>query len=106
MSSRLITVVAYDNLPEAEWAQSRLAQADIPSSLTNGYLVSWFWQFREAVGGIKLQVPERDVEKAVDLLYWDVVDDAATTTCPACGETLDSGWEVCWRCGKDFSGTG
>lgn len=104
MPSRLLTIVSYDNLPEAEWAQSRLAQAEIQSSLTNGNLVSCCWQYLVAVGGIKLQVPESDVETAVDLLYWDVVADADNTACPACGEILDSGWEVCWRCGKDFSG--
>ncbi len=94
-----VRIASFDNLPVAQFAQQRLADEGIPSFLDNATVVSWFWPIRDAVGGLKLLVEHSDVELAREALTFVNDGSADVTRCPTCGEPLEPGWQVCWKCG-------
>lgn len=68
MLGRLITLETYDNAMQATLAKNYLEAAGIRCSLADEYSVSNLWHLSNAIGGIKLQVAEEDLERASDLL--------------------------------------
>ena len=86
--SGLATLRVFYDLPQAQVARSILCANGIPAFLPDGYLAANNWGFIVALGGIRLVVPERNVERANALLdapsprgeAGDPVD-----ACPACG---------------------
>ncbi len=52
--------------------------------------------------GVKLYVPDEELEKAKDILATSTV---ATTTgtwvCSGCSEEIDGRYDACWKCGRD-----
>lgn len=65
---RLVTVASYFLPAEAAVARMALQREGIAAFLEGDNLVSMQWLLANAVGGIKLQVPEADVERALDVL--------------------------------------
>lgn len=65
---RLITVRSYDNSIAAHLARSFLEAAGIRSYLMDEQIMSVHPGLNVAVGGVKLQVAEEDVEEAGRLL--------------------------------------
>lgn len=70
----LVTVAAYDDLSFAYMAKARLESEGIPCFLANEHLVGVQWLYSNAVGGIKVQVPEAVAEEALALLTGDLDD--------------------------------
>jgi hypothetical protein len=68
MLGRLVTLETYMNAMQATLAKNYLESAGIRCVLSDEFVVSNFWQLSNAVGGIKLQVAEEDIERASDLL--------------------------------------
>lgn len=104
---RLVRVASYLNSAEAELARARLAMDDIPAWLENATLVLWVWYYSDAVGGVKVFVPEPEAERAWTILHPPRESDGEDRphgTCPACEAQLDSAWTVCWRCGCTAEG--
>ncbi len=67
MSDKLITIATYDTVAEAGLVRSRLEAEGIPAFLGDEESMGLnFIGF--AIGGVKLQVPERDAERARILL--------------------------------------
>ena len=83
----------YRDLPEALVAKSVLESADIDCILVDDNLVRLDWFYSNLVGGIKLLVPETDLEIAAGLLdertpeKFDVegVGEYEQPLCPRCG---------------------
>ena len=74
------------NKPEdAYLAASVLENGGIKTNLKDVEMVSNYWLVAEAVGGIKLEVPEDDAEKACELLQIPGQPDLETLLpCPFC----------------------
>lgn len=121
MPGRLVTVATFDYLSQAEVYRLILEQNDIPCVLTDSNLISRINIFySNAIGGIKVQVDEADVDAAVELLQAAEAnryrsahrDELAASaeplsfSCESCGQDLtfsavDAGSvQTCPRCGE------
>ncbi|MBW4612389.1 MAG: DUF2007 domain-containing protein [Desmonostoc vinosum HA7617-LM4] len=77
MVDKFVTLATYTNSIEANLAKQHLETAGIRAFLANESTVDVAWHLTIAVGWIKLQVPESDVDLAISLLTTDV--EAETT---------------------------
>jgi hypothetical protein len=68
MADRLVTIASFRDLPQALLAKGALDSTGIPCFLANENIVRLDWLLASAVGGIRLQVPEGDAEKALEVL--------------------------------------
>ncbi len=66
--SNYVTVATYYSPTEAESAKMSLAHEGIEATLLNMGVVSMDWLLMNAVGGIQLQVAEKDVGQASEIL--------------------------------------
>jgi hypothetical protein len=97
--AQLSLIDSFANRELAEFAQSRLKDEGIESSLENATLLGWYWQFGVAVGGVKLFVNPEDVARAHEALTGsDDEPSQPTELCPQCHEALLPSWDTCWRC--------
>lgn len=64
----LVTLATFDSAPEAHIVKGLLESAGIPSFIHNEYLVGVQWLYSTAVGGVQVQVLEKDLETALYLL--------------------------------------
>ena len=82
-----MTVKTYGGLPEAEVAPSVLEQNGILAHLPDRNVASVAWYLTRAVGGIRLQVPESELESARLLLGErdDALEEGGVDVCPECG---------------------
>jgi hypothetical protein len=111
MSNTLVTVAQYRSQVSADVARLALVHAGIDAFVhdTNVSTINVLW--RNAVGWVKLQVPEdrlleaRALLEATPGLLWQehpegekISDDA----CLACGQLIPSGEDRCPACGWSF----
>ena len=68
MSDRLATVATFGCPVEANLARNRLEAAGIKAFLADEETVGMVWHLTNALGGIKLQVGDRDAEEALAIL--------------------------------------
>ncbi len=68
MLGRFITVETYQNAMQAHLAKNHLEAAGIRCVLADEHSVSNLWHLSIAIGGIKLQVAESDLERAEEVL--------------------------------------
>lgn len=101
---RLVTVRRYRDLTEAFVGRSLLESAGIPAWIADEHLVRMNWFLSNMVGGMRLQVDERDEAAAREILEAEVPrtipygpeETYAQPTCPTCGSaevTLGDGTE-------------
>jgi len=101
---RLVTVRRYRDLAEAYVGRSLLESAGIPAWIADENLVRMDWFYSNLVGGMRLQVDERDEkaareileEKAPETIMYGEEEVYVQPTCPKCGSaeiTLGSGTE-------------
>lgn len=89
----LITIARYSLPYEAHIAKSRLDAEGIPAYLADEHTINMQWLWSDALGGVRLQVPEPHVESALMILAedreQDLIESQAvdTTACPHCGST-------------------
>lgn len=115
MSDSFVTVATFTTLPEAEAAKLHLESEGIPARVTDAEIVNMDWLLGNAVGYIKLQVPESNAAAAAAMLEtiaaerrrrreanegdsWDAADD---DLCLACGAAMN-GAATCPQCGWSF----
>ena len=67
----MITVATFDNQADAHIAKGRLEAEGLSPVLGDNHLVQTDWLYSAALGGIKLQVPEAEAERARVLLTQD-----------------------------------
>ena len=72
MNDRLVTVASFENVFRAEYAKSLLQDEGIQATVVNGEFVTMAWHLSNAIGGIKVQVWEADVERAAEILERDL----------------------------------
>jgi predicted RNA-binding Zn-ribbon protein involved in translation (DUF1610 family) len=100
----LVTVRRYRDLAEAFVGRSLLESAGIPAWIADEHLVRMNWFLSNSVGGMRLQVDERDEAAALEILEMEVPatieygreEPYVQPTCPKCGSaeiTLGNGTE-------------
>jgi len=89
----LVTVAKYRDLSEAIVARAALETADIPCFLKDENMIRMNWGVSNFLGGLRLQVPESDATKALELLgeprpesiHFADQPGFDQPTCPKCG---------------------
>lgn len=104
MSQQLVTLQSFDTAPHAQMAAVILLEAGIPVFLENTEVVTANWAWGNAVGYVKLRVPQDFRFKAEQLL----AARAATpplpeNACLSCGAKLPAEGESCLACGWSFA---
>ncbi len=95
--TRLVVVNSYINMLDAHIARGLLESEGIPATLHSEHHVSAFWPLANALGGVRLQVPEHRAEEARDVLArlargefeQALAEESGVpeSCCPACGGT-------------------
>jgi hypothetical protein len=100
-TDQLVTLRHFRDLPDALLAQGKIESAGIECLLADGNLVRMDWLWSNAIGGLRLQVSESDVEEARAILDEPipeslVEDDKGEAflqpRCPRC-DSLDIGFQ-------------
>lgn len=73
----LVTIAAFDQPAKARLAQNALTAAEIPAVVSDESLVAMDWLLSNAVGGVKVQVWDEDVDRAVEVLEAEFGTDGA-----------------------------
>jgi len=96
--ARLAVASAFTSVHEAELARSVLEAAGIEAVLADDHLVSMTWTYSNAVGGVKVMVPEDRLDEARSLLQSQaVVMDRPPATD---SEAADAISDACQQCGN------
>ena len=112
MAGRLVGITTYDNVPLAEIARLQLEQEGIPVHLENAEVVSALWYAGNAVGYVRLTVPEEHAQQALALLKGNeppaLRQDAADLAtdkdiCLSCGAPMRDDQASCSACGWSYS---
>jgi Putative prokaryotic signal transducing protein len=64
----VVTIQTCSTLPEAQVVQSHLRGSGINAFLPDEMTVQNNWMWTNAIGGVRVQVPEEDAERAMDIL--------------------------------------
>lgn len=96
----LRTVATYTTAPEAYIAQGLLSQRNIPSFVLHEHHVWANWMLSQALGGVKLQVPDPFFDEARAVLFTATAGDSEPESeselfgdgeqaacCPSCGSS-------------------
>jgi len=70
----LVVVGAFTSAHEAHLARSVLQAAGLDATIAGEHLVSMYWLYSNAIGGVKVLVPEAQVEAAREVLASSVED--------------------------------
>ena len=118
MSSRLVIVATYATPTEAQIARNHLKTAGITAYVSGGATADALSLVGTALGGVKLEVPQSDVQRARALLFPEETENlapqgsddaedasAAPWNCPECDTEIAPGFDVCWSCGTTRDGT-
>lgn len=87
----LVTISRYSMSYEAHIAKSRLDSEGIPAFIADEHTINMQWLYSNALGGVRLQVPEAYVEIARQVLEEDREQDLVEEQgvdqeiCPFCG---------------------
>lgn len=89
-----IVVASYSYPYEAQIAKARLVSVGIPVNIENEHTINMYWLYSNALGGVRVSIPEIYFEKAKYLLENDFSDDIddefeiLKTQCPECKSEL------------------
>lgn len=82
----LITVASFSKPEDAHLLRMRLEAGDVPAFIQDENLVQLDWMYSNAIGGVRVQIWEEDVERAHEIL--DEEPEEATPAdwphCPRC----------------------
>ena len=91
----LTTIASFREAHSAHIVRAKLEAAGIPVFVTDEHLVGVQWFYSDAIGGVKLQVPDGYAEQARELVTADFSREIrsvrhtsrvrAPDVCPACG---------------------
>lgn len=94
LQEEYITVASYTDAVQAHLARGRLEAEGVPAEVADEHYVWADWMMSNALGGVKLRVPERMAERAARILS-DLEAGEFALADPAQDE------EHCPRCGSD-----
>lgn len=102
MPQDLVTVATFATPMEADMARNLLASASIEAFVADDATVGWLWHLGNALGGVKLQVAERDAERASAILASRPAAIAPEPPSPSIQHAIWAGW-TCSRCGTQVN---
>jgi hypothetical protein len=109
MSHNLICIRTFQTVYEADFQRALLTEAGIPCCTDNCFMVLWFWQYSQAVGGVKVYIDSTRLENAARVLVGDMSSGCESSEpeqpewpCPQCGAEVPAGWESCWQCAPEL----
>ena len=89
MTEKMVTIGSYSTPYEANMVKSQLESAGIPVFIADEFTIGMNWLYSNALGGVKVQVPESLALEAQELLATEfetpLTRDLTTATCPQCG---------------------
>jgi len=89
MAEKMVTIGRYSTPYEANMVKSQLESAGIPVFIADEFTIGMNWLYSNALGGVKVQVPESLALEAQELLATEFetphTRDLTTSTCPQCG---------------------
>jgi ribosomal protein L40E len=113
MTDELVTIATFQFLPEAEACKLRLEAEGLTVLLANAEIVSMDWFLANAIGNIKLQVPQSQAATATAVLEQVRSErrqrekqphGVETNTCLACGAAMPNEASRCPACGWSYAG--
>src|SRR2546423_14300638 len=96
---RWVRVGTFWQPTEAHMARLKLESEGIDCFLADEHIVTTYWLYANAVGGIKLHAREADAPRAVELLRGR--SPACAAVAEADGQPLFDGLDRCPRCGSE-----
>jgi len=96
----LTTIATYSFPYEGQIAKAKLDSEGIPAYIADEHTINMQWLYSNALGGIRLQVPEVFVQQAIELLAEDFSNDVEleqgsdTISCSACGSSNMEPYQV------------
>jgi hypothetical protein len=100
MLGRLVTLETYMNAMQAHLVKNQLQAMGIRCVLADEFAVSMTWHLSNAIGGIKVQVAEEDLERAEEVL--DALERSHRSDRSQANETEEQGSDT----GNDEAETG
>lgn len=79
-------VARFSTPAEAHLLVARLSSAGIAASIRDEYTVTFNWLLSNAIGGVKVEVPEDDFDAAREIAAMPPTDEALLK-CPFCGSS-------------------
>jgi hypothetical protein len=106
MSDELVTIASYEFVAQAEIAQMFLRENGIDAFLRDQSIIAMDWLLGNAIGYVKLQVPQSQIETARELLAAFKEDSAGNNkdgsppsrVCSSCGLALGDITDTCPAC--------
>lgn len=85
----MVTIATFSKPEEAHLFRTRLEAAGIAAYLQDENMVQMDWFYSNAIGGVRVQVSEEDLESAREFLAADSPRPAAEggVPCPSCGSS-------------------
>lgn len=109
MPEKLVTLTTFSSPVEAQMAKNLLEAHGIVAYLADEETVGMYWLLGNAIGGVKLQVADSDLERAADTLETRGQRNAPVPepeetfsearTCPACRKSFPAECDYCPSCG-------
>ena len=87
-STLMKTIATFSKPEEAHLFRTRLEAAGIAAFVQDEHLIQMDWLYSNALGGVRIQVPDQEVEAAREFLAADTdqkLPDAVAVVCPVCG---------------------
>ena len=89
MTENLVTIGRYSTPYEANMVKSQLESAGIPAFVADEHVIGMNWLYSNALGGVKVQVPESLAAEAQEILVAETeapqTSEPDATICPECG---------------------
>lgn len=82
------TIATFSKPEEAHLLRTRLEAAGIPAYIQDEHLIQMDWFYSNAIGGVRVQVADEDVDSVREFLAADSPQapaDAVDVVCPTCG---------------------
>lgn len=92
------TVASFREPYKAHLAKGKLEAEGISAVVLDEHLVQIDWVLSQAIGGVKIQAPEENLDQARDILGADYIDELSAVEEAQLEPTPD---EVCPKCGSD-----
>jgi len=84
----MFTISTFSKPEEAHLFCTRLEAVDIPAYVQDEFTVQNFWWYSNAIGGVRVQIFDEDVDEALEFLSCDTeqqLPDTVDVVCPKCG---------------------
>lgn len=89
MKPKLVTIASYRETHQAYLIKGQLEAEGIPAVIADDNLISINWMYSQAIGGVKVQVPENMIDRAQEIIASyqvteNITEDINKDICPKC----------------------